>query len=787
MASAPALASAQPTASARLAVAPGTNLLGLLAAIDDAPGVRVILDATHLPRPLQTRTILTVLRRRADRRGKRLHLVTPSQTLWRLARLAELDGVASTEAAAEALGAPRASRIPADAVPTVAIDQPVDVPPPVGPGAAVEPSGTLGILARDQLSLEPIPSVDLRASTVTHPPETPAPRLASLVAWLDVDPHARSVGGGGPRGPDGPDGPDDEAWEPAGAVRGERLPPPWSEARLRVVRVDRDTHALALHGVPTAVTDRPWGVPSGSEAPGRETVTSGRMGARAATSGRAAREQVRERLRERASRRSLNRERLDRLAGRPRVATRPAQATGAAFVTGASQAVRRRLDRVAGRAAAMTAPTAARQTGRAAWRLLAAAVATSWRALAGVRLSAAAWQGLGAAGAVVAIGGLFTWHVVPSASVEIVPVVEAWSAAVPVIADPGARKVDPATARIPGRWIVKEASETGQAPATGKRVIPDGRAGGDAVFVNRSERQVTVPKGTIVTGAGVRFATQSDVTVPATVSTGALRRIGVARVQVVAETGGPAGNIERNKLATIEGAFVEKVNVQNDQAMRGGTERTITFVSADDRRRLLEAVQRVALEKLSSQVRTLTVDPAREVVVPLGMTGTPVALPGSPGMAAIDATFTRGENDEAASVSATVKARYAVTVFEAAAAQQVAQSGVPALVARQRPGHAPVGDAPRPATPEVGSGDPATGQVQLRVRVEAGVAPVVTASTVRDALAGKPADEARMILGRMPGVASYRLDQWPGWAWKTDLPWLGWRIGVATVAAGTTK
>ena len=790
MASAPALATAASPSHARLALAPGANLLGLLAAIDEAPGTRVFLDAADLPRALQTRTILTILRRRADRRGKRLHLVTASQVLWRLARLAELDGVAASEAAAVSLLEPRTPRMPDDAVPAVVIGASTDSlasgnflgAPAEGRREQGDPvaAKALGILARNELNLEPIPALDSRLATSERAPELPAPKLAALVAWLDVDPRTPATGGSGPGGPEGPD---DEQWLPAGATRGERLPTPsviGEAPRLRVVHVGHDPSprvrgALALKGAET-VDDTDAAV-----AVGRSSATT-----RSRPAGRLLRSDItRDRIRDRAGRRSLNRDRLDRLAGPRRagpVVATEARSIGAPATQRVEQ-VRRRFDEVTQRAPQLgrtaVAPMAI-WAARAVVSAILVVLRTCWRLVTGVRLSGAAMLRLGAAVIVAGVVGAFTWYVVPSATVAIVPATETWSTTVPVVVDPAARKVDPATGRIPGRWVVKEATESGQANATGKRVIPDSKAGGDAVFVNRSDRQIMVPKGTIVAGSGVRFVTQADVAVPPTLTVGPQKRIGVSRVAVVAEVGGTAGNLERGKIATIESPLTGQLDVQNDQPLRGGTERTVVFVSADDRRKLLETVQKNAIDKLATQAKALTVDLAKEVAVPLGVVGTPVTIPGAQGPGVIEATFSKGENDEGSSVSVTVRARHAVTVFETAAAQQVAQSGASTMVSQQRPGYAPTAGAPRTMSPDVGSVDAATGQVQLRVRVDATIAPVVTASDVRTAIAGRTTDEARAALTRMPGIASYRLESWPEWSWKQTLPAMGWRIGVTT-------
>ena len=483
MASAPALATAASLSHACLALAPGANLLGLLAAIDEAPGTRVFLDAADLPRALQTRTILTILRRRADRRGKRLHLVTGSQVLWRLARLAELDGVAASEAAAVSLMEPLAARMPDDAVPAVVIGTVADpfagVDLPGGsadlhraPGETGAPK-SLGILARNELNLEPIPALDARRATSKRAPELPAPKLAALVAWLDADPRMPATGGSGPGGPEGPD---DEPWLPAGASRGDRLPAPASNLeppRLRVVRVGQDPlprvrGALALTGASVADdAEVSVGTAVLGEAAGRLREGAPQTVADRRPPGRLLRGDIaRDRLRDRAARRSLNRDRLDRLAG-PR-GKGPAVATEVRSIrTAATQRVeqvRRRLDEVAqhgpqsGRTAVAPMAIGAARAGVNATLVV---LRVGWRLVSGVRLSGAAMMRLGATVVVSGVIGAFTWYVVPSATVAIVPTVETWSTSVPVVVDPAARKGDPATGRIPGRWVVKEATESG--------------------------------------------------------------------------------------------------------------------------------------------------------------------------------------------------------------------------------------------------------------------------------------------------------------------------------------
>src|SRR5581483_2198786 len=70
---------------ARLRIEPDTPLTTLAAAIEQHPAVAVALHDAELPPALRSRLVLTLLRRRADRRGKQLIFVASSSQGRRLA------------------------------------------------------------------------------------------------------------------------------------------------------------------------------------------------------------------------------------------------------------------------------------------------------------------------------------------------------------------------------------------------------------------------------------------------------------------------------------------------------------------------------------------------------------------------------------------------------------------------------------------------------------------------------------------------------------------------------
>ena len=804
----------------------GASLLSLASAIESAAGMRVILDARDLPPLLRTRTSLAVLKRRADRRGKLLRLVAANRDLRRMAAREGIDAIASSDFEFvawsdhdSASGFGPAGAVPAVAVPPAPthserlgddddlIRSTPDTRPLTFLARQDSSDARIGVIDELMVAGERARGLDDVRSPHTSPSSPIEIRagMSTVEAWLDIDVTPGRASAALPQGAASGAVHDVSGTTPM-HLEEDRIPARRAHS-LRIVRGpetgtpgeehldDPDGSHDPENGIATSVH-------SGSTGGGGETRTGvrrttvplrarpGRM-ARGRTSGRIVLEPTL------GERRHL--EKIRRLAGDQAEAVEPGRLRPTVLapfggiggksadaiseaVSGIRQAIETGIGSNQVRNARRSAPRIATVALSLVWTAFVVPLRwlfrlLSWLGVGLIRLPAPVQRGLVAFAGVSVLIGMFVWYVVPSATVEIVPVVDTWSTTMPITIDPGARKADPVTGRVPGKWIVKEVTETAQVPTSGKRTVPDGRATGDALFVNKSDKAITVPKGTIVLAGSQRFATQVDVVVAGTTFTGASRKFAFSRVPIQAIAGGAAGNVERYQIVAIEGTFAGQLDVQNDVALRGGTDRAITFVNPDDRRRAQENAQKSATDKLASQVKSVSIDPQKEVTVPLT---TPGATPIGPGgvMSVSEVTYSKNENDEATSVQATVKVRYAVTTFALSDVQELAQGAVINRIAQERPGFAPVTGTARVQTPEVGSFETVTGQVQVRARATASVVPVFNASDIRGAISGLTPDDARTYLRSLTGAASTRLEAWP--AWKSTLPGIGWRISVTT-------
>ena len=805
---------------------PGASLLSLASAIEATTRVRVILDARDLPPLLRTRTSLIVLKRRADRRGKLLRLVAASRDLRRMAAREGIDAIASSdfEAVAWSDHDSASGFGPAGAVPAVAVppsptmsDRQVDdadlirSTPDTRPLTFLSRQGPaevrIGFDDDPMMGGEPTRAVD-----DGHSPHAPASSLTELragmstvEAWLDIDLTPRQASAALPQSAASGATHDATGTTPSHPERDRA-----GVRRTHTLRIVRGPAAGApdaeLPDDPDASHDLEKGIapsgPNGSAGggsdapvgPRRPTVPLRARPGRTARGRPGSRTVLDPTLGERRHVEKIRRLAGDETGGAETGRVQPTASTEFVGIGGpraevigeAVSGFRQAIQTGIGSIPVRTSRRSASRIGTGAlWMVRALFVNTlrwffrilRWLGVGLLRMPAPVQRGLvGFAGVSVLIG-MFVWYVVPSATVEIVPAVETWSTTMSITIDPGARKADPVTGRVPGKWIVKEVTETAQVPTSGKRTVPDARASGDAVFTNRSEKVITVPKGTIVLAGSQRFATQVDVVVAGTTFMGASRRFAVSRVPIQALVGGVAGNVEKQQIVAIEGALAGQLDVQNDVALRGGTDRAITFVTPDDRRRAQESAQKTAIDKLASQVKSVSIDPQKDVAVRLTTPGATGIGPG--GLISVsEVTHSKNENDEATTVQATVKVRYAVTTFALADVQELAQGAVINRVAQERPGFAPVAGTARAQTPEIGSFETVTGQVQVRARATASIVPVFSASDIRATISGLTPDEARAYLRSLPGAASTRLEAWP--EWKSTLPAIGWRISVTT-------
>jgi len=358
------------------------------------------------------------------------------------------------------------------------------------------------------------------------------------------------------------------------------------------------------------------------------------------------------------------------------------------------------------------------------------------------------------------VGGVF---LVPSAQVSVVAASEAWNVEVPVSVDPAVKKADVGTGRLPGRAVTRDVSETATGTATGKKTVPDAKASGEVVLLNRSDKPVQAPKGTVVLAGPVKFATQADVTVAPSRMAGTAQSFGMASVKVMAVTGGTSGNVGRDQINKVEGPLASTLTVQNNTAARGGTERATTFVTDDDRKKLQESLTKTLSERLTQQVKKESLVSEKETLVPW------------PGQNAAEAVFSKNVDEEAQTFTLTLKMRYGATVFSNDAYNRFVQDVAASSMKSLKPGFEVAPGSMQAEPPTVVGVE--NGILRLSGRARATISASVDQKAVRSELAGKPVSAAHAYLAELPGKAGYDLRVSGPVAGR--MPFFGGRIGVS--------
>jgi len=272
-----------------------------------------------------------------------------------------------------------------------------------------------------------------------------------------------------------------------------------------------------------------------------------------------------------------------------------------------------------------------------------------------------------------------------------------------------------------------------------------------------------VPKGTVVLAGSVRFATQSDLNVGGTIFSGPQPRISMQRVPVQALNGGSDGNVARYQINKIEGSPASQLDVQNDAPTRGGSDKTVAFVTADDRRKLQEALTRTVTDRLNQQLKS-QLPTAKETAVAWN----------AQNPAIVEMTFSKNEGDEAPTLSLTMKVRYSATAFNNDAYNAFVKQMTAAKGGEAMPGFDVDQASVAAPPPEVQGVE--SGVIRLQAHARASAAAHLDAVTLRAAVVNQPLAQAQAYLSAVPGVTRADVQAWPAWLGRTPL--LGWRVSV---------
>ncbi len=201
-------------------------------------------------------------------------------------------------------------------------------------------------------------------------------------------------------------------------------------------------------------------------------------------------------------------------------------------------------------------------------------------------------------GGFIALAGGLILLIAPWASITLKPAPETIQVTLNLSAHPGVEKADVGLGVVPARYVEVLVEETVYVPTTGSRLEPDAKATGTVVFTNLVDQEVRIPKGTRVrtsTGTAVVFVTTEDATLPP-------QRGARVEVPIEAERPGPQGNVRAFTISQVGGALALQVSVTNPEPTSGGGLKRVAVVTAQDKEAAHAEALRVLTEKATQEL-----------------------------------------------------------------------------------------------------------------------------------------------------------------------------------------
>lgn len=341
--------------------------------------------------------------------------------------------------------------------------------------------------------------------------------------------------------------------------------------------------------------------------------------------------------------------------------------------------------------------------------------------------------------AIVSVGaGLL--FAAPSATVTVVPPTELREATVVVTASTLAEAFEPAGMVVPATGVSASKQITLAVPTTGSILVPVTPATVALAVSNPGDVAVTVPAGAIATTEdGLEFASDDTVEVPAG---------GEAVVMATAVDPGPQGNVAAGVVAAWRDEALSSLGVTNPEPAEGG---------ASESRRAVDAADLVAIRQLVEELAVS--DALRQSLVEQRPN---------------DAIFLRtaevrvveGKPSANAGDLANVVFMDVTVTVSALAILSETLDEVAAAVLGDGPGELVPGTV-RAVETGARQANLDDGSIRTELQLSAAFARGITAGSIRSAVKGKSADEAKSTLAERYGIQEADVQLTPGWA-----PWL---------------
>jgi len=340
---------------------------------------------------------------------------------------------------------------------------------------------------------------------------------------------------------------------------------------------------------------------------------------------------------------------------------------------------------------------------------------------------------------VAAVAALAVLVVYPTMRVTLVPQTNPISRMVDITVDPDAKAPDASTATLPGQLLTATVDVSDSVPIPSDRTIGRDKAHGEVVITSQRPQSFTLPKGaTVRVDGGPKFVTDQDRPLPPRVP---------VRVGVTAADAGTQGNVGVSQITRFDGTGFEELDVTNQRATTGGTDRQAKVVTEEDRKALEDKLRKQAREKGFSLLQqragpdqtlpepTLSVEPK------------------------VDIKFDQDVGTEAEQLTGRMSAPVSATVFQNRAYNDLVNQ----VLERSAGSDSRLGAPAQLEVPGVLKVD--GHKVTLRAQASGVLESAIDTRGLGDALRGSTPQDARAYLARLSGLAEPpAVDMTPNWA-----------------------
>jgi len=344
------------------------------------------------------------------------------------------------------------------------------------------------------------------------------------------------------------------------------------------------------------------------------------------------------------------------------------------------------------------------------------------------------WLGVAAAAAVIVLG------VYPEMRVTLVPQTTTLERNIDVIVDPDTRTADAGSATLPAQTLSEPVQVSESVLIPSDRTIGRDKARGEVVIVNQRPDQFTLPRGAVVrVDGGPKFVVDQERPLPPRVP---------VRVGITAVDAGSSGNVSVGQITAFEGDGLDQLEVSNQRATTGGTDRQAKVVTEDDRKALQEKLLQSARDRGFAQIqrRAGSEQTAPEASV--------TVQPAQNGF-----TYDQELGAESDQLTGRLNGTVTATVFQ----NRPYNDLVSQVLERSAGPEARLGAPARLDVPGVVRVDGK--KVVLRVRATGVLESAIDARSIGNALFGATPQEARAYLARLSGLAEPpTVDIAPAWA-----------------------